>query len=102
MTSAVTFCLLLGSAGAVVAAITGWIFAMEQGYPVEMNTELFSIHRWLGVSCALLSPLLLWVDLLSTKNRKPFRVFLFVVVALVMATGHFGGLLVYGVDLFKL
>lgn len=102
MTSAVTFCLLLGSAGAVVAAISGWVFAMDNGYPIELNTEYYSLHRWLGVACALLSPLLLWIDLLSVKDRRFFRVFLLLVVILVMATGHFGGMLVYGEALFSL
>jgi len=102
MTSAVTFCLLLGSAGAVVAAMTGWIFAMEQGYAVAFNTETHSMHRWLGVACALLAPMLLWVDLLSGKDRRFVRVCLVTVIVVVLATGHFGGMLIYGEDFFSL
>ena len=102
MTSAVTFCLLLGSAGAVIAAITGWIFAIEQGYAIELTTQTPSLHRWLGVGCALASPALLWVDLLSNKDRRLFRVCLLLVIGLVGAVGHFGGLMVYGESFFSL
>ncbi len=102
MTSAVTFCLLLGTAGAVLSAISGWVFAMEQGYVIEMTTETASLHRWLGVLTALAAPVLLWVDLLSNKDRRFFRFCLVVLIALVMATGHFGGVLVYGESLFSL
>jgi uncharacterized membrane protein/mono/diheme cytochrome c family protein len=102
MTSAVTFCLLLGTAGAVLSAISGWVFAMEHGYAIELTTQTASLHRWLGVTSALTSPVLLWIDLLSNKDRRLFRVFLAIVVGLVMATGHFGGMLVYGESLFSL
>ncbi|MFG0250972.1 MAG: DUF2231 domain-containing protein [Phycisphaeraceae bacterium JB051] len=102
MTSAVTFCLLLGTAGAVLSAISGWVFAIEQGYAIEMTTETASLHRWLGVLTALAAPVLLWVDLLSNKDRRFFRFCLAVLIALVMATGHFGGILVYGESLFSL
>ena len=102
MTSAVTFCLLLGSAGAVAAAISGWVFAMDQGYAIELSTKTHSLHRWLGVCCALASPALLWVDLLSNKDRRFFRICLCVLVGMIMATGHFGGLLVYGESFFSL
>ncbi|MBL4700956.1 MAG: hypothetical protein JKX85_06845 [Phycisphaeraceae bacterium] len=102
MTSAVTFCLLLGSAGAVLAAMTGWIFAMDQGYAMAFNTETHSLHRWLGVACALLSPMLLWVDLLSGKDRRFVRFCLITVIVIVLAAGHFGGMLIYGEDLFSL
>ena len=102
MTSAVTFCLLLGTAGAVLSAISGWVFAMEQGYAIEMTTNTASLHRWLGVLTALASPMLLWVDLLSNKDRRFFRFCLTVLIILVIATGHFGGMLVYGESLFSL
>lgn len=102
MTSAVTFCLLLGSASAVMAAITGWIFAMEQGYGIALNTEPHSIHRWLGVSCALACPALLAVDLVSIKDRRIFRACMLGGIALVLAVGHFGGILIYGDALFSL
>lgn len=102
MTSAVTFCLLLGTAGAVAAAITGWIFALEQGYAIELTTQTASLHRWLGVCCALASPALLWVDLLSNKDRRFFRICLCILIGMIMATGHFGGILVYGENFFSL
>lgn len=102
MTSAVTFCLLIGSASAVMAAISGWVFAMEQGYAIGMDTEIHNLHRWLGVACALICPVLLAIDLLSIKDRRFFRYCLLVGIALVLATGHFGGMLIYGDALFSL
>ena len=91
---AVRFCVWVGGAGAVAAAVLGWFFA---GFRFVDDEWVITAHRWLGTGTALL--LLLceraYRDVLS---RCIFRLALFGGAVLVGATGFLGGSLVYGLD----
>jgi uncharacterized membrane protein len=60
-------------------------------------------HRWLGTASAVLAVL---TAVLAARDRRRdargvgFRPALLVTAVLVAATGHFGGVLVYGDDFF--
>ena len=85
---------------AVVAAIAGW----QLGSGVQL-TALLEWHRWLGVTAAVTTvsaaiasvrfapwpSYLLWI----------YRVALFCAALSVAATGHSGGLLVWGADFLR-
>ena len=92
------FCLLLGTAGALLSATLGWFLA---GYEwVDPQWEL-TTHRWLGTGTALFSPLVLALSEWSERRdtawlRYLFRTTLFLGAVLVSVTGFFGGVLVYG------
>ncbi|HEX8038525.1 MAG TPA: c-type cytochrome domain-containing protein [Chryseosolibacter sp.] len=93
--------LLLGSLFAIASAISGYFLRQEGGY----DERLAGIHQNLGISTAVLS---LAVYLLRPKmkswvadpiRRKKARIALFVpLIAVLLATGHFGGSLTHGED----
>jgi uncharacterized membrane protein len=100
------YCLLLGALGSVAAAIMGWSFAAEQGYPgwrvlpSDEEGENFFIHRWLGVAVSVLSCLLLIIAAISrrkndARSSAAWRVGLMIVALLVAWVGHEGGELTY-------
>jgi YHS domain-containing protein/uncharacterized membrane protein len=98
----VRFCVLIGGVSAVVAATLGWFNAGWPDGGESLGDVLFS-HRWLGVGTATLSVIL--IALIEMEARKPTQplsnlttLALFIVAGLVGATGHFGGILVFGPD----
>ena len=90
-----------GAAMAVVAAITGWLFASSP--LVDASTSL-EWHRWLGlggaagaIGAALLSSR---PDVSSHRSAFVYRLTLFATALLVAITGHLGGTLVWGARFF--
>jgi uncharacterized membrane protein/mono/diheme cytochrome c family protein len=97
---AVHFCVVLGSAGAVVAAALGWLDAWGGG---GVGQSALDLHRWLGTAAAgwaLVTTGLSVRDERRGERSIWFRVALFLGAALVGAAGHFGGILVYGEEYF--
>jgi uncharacterized membrane protein len=98
---AVRFCVLLGAAGAAVAAVLGWLLAWG-GYGAG-SPRLLALHRWLGTTAALLavgSAVLSEADARAGRRRPWFRILLFLGALLVGVAGHLGGTLVHGEDFF--
>jgi uncharacterized membrane protein len=91
------FCLVFGASAAVVAAALGWCFA---GFRLADEDWLLTTHRWLGTSTAAWSGLLLWIGSGTAREgtRTVYRAVLFAGATLVMATGFFGGAMLYGLD----
>ncbi len=97
------YCLILGALGATVAAALGWLNAI--GYETHATfagIDVVRIHRWAGVSTAGFSLATLFIALRLVEWRAgfAFRLLLFVTAILVMAAGHFGAMLVFGIDYF--
>ena len=79
-----------GAAGAVVAAVFGWI---HTGLWLG-GTTVMQWHRWTGTILALAAPV---AALLSTRDdRAPFRALLFVIAFALLAQGYLGGELAHG------
>jgi uncharacterized membrane protein/mono/diheme cytochrome c family protein len=97
---AVHFCVVLGAAGAVVAAALGWLDAWGGAGAGQSALDL---HRWLGTAAAgwalVTAGLSAWDERRGVRSRW-FRAALFLGALLVGATGHFGGVLVHGDDFF--
>ena len=98
--AAARFCVLVGAAGAVVAASLGWIHAAFAGYVDDMATVLL-FHRWLGTSVAVWAVATACVSEVSIRRggdgkQRLYRAMLLVGAVLVTITGHFGGTLVFG------
>jgi len=99
--AAVHFCVLLGASGAVTTAALGWLHAWG-GAGVGMPVTL-GLHRWLGTATAGVAVL---TAVLSARDERRgirsgwFRIALVIAAALVGATGHLGGTLVFGDDFF--
>lgn len=96
----VRFCLRVGAAGAVAAAVLGWTRASFSGYSAD-TTTLMSLHRWLGTGAAVFAILALlcveWRDR-GPSRSVPYRAALIASAILVSLAGHFGGLIVHGRD----
>jgi uncharacterized membrane protein/mono/diheme cytochrome c family protein len=88
---AATYCLVLGTLAALPSAGLGLLLAAEGNrHGVELEW-----HRWLGVSVAIFSPLVLWVGHRRPGLRLPL---LLLAAVLVGVTGHTGGTLSYGAE----
>jgi hypothetical protein len=80
--------------------VLGWFYVRDASW-------ILIAHRWLGMSTVTCSGLLLT---LTAMRRRPerrlaqicFAVMLLLVAVLVLATGFFGGALVFGLDHYKL
>lgn len=99
---AARFALTLGAAGAVVAASLGWLAAKGAHYPGDLVRVLF-LHRWAGVSVAVLSLSAAALSYLQERGPRyllAYRVALVLSAGLVGAAGHFGATLIYGTDYF--
>ena len=89
--AAISFSLFWGMVGAIIAAGTGYLLALNGSY----EEALLSNHQWLGFGVAGLSVLLY----LFNKSQSNFYFPLFsVIIVGVLATGHLGGSLTHGSD----
>lgn len=91
---------VVGSFMAIIAASLGWIAADQGNYSREL-AELLFLHRWAGVTVAALAALALPLLLSTVRGNSSvglmlYRIILFLLVALVPVTAHFGGSLIYG------
>jgi uncharacterized membrane protein len=94
------YCLWFGALTAVAAAVLGWFLG---GFYVSDASWLLTAHRWLGTLTTFTAVLLLG---LCEGSRAPerrrtricFRSVLLILTGLVLATGFFGGAVVYGLD----
>lgn len=90
------FCLVLGTLGAVAAALSGWLFA-EHDSPG--GPDLLFRHRWSGVAAAagaVLTSLSAWRWKRGAALARPTGAGLVLTAVLTGLTGHFGGEMVYG------
>jgi mono/diheme cytochrome c family protein/uncharacterized membrane protein len=88
----------LGFLTALPAGALGWCAG---GFHLTDASCLLMTHRWLGsstVACAGLALALGEVSRRSTRFRIWFRVTLFGAAGVALATGFFGGALVFGLD----
>lgn len=97
----VTYCLVLGAAGALVASALGWLAAEAE--PTSGGT--LDLHRWLGIAAAGLAALAAAWRIRSLRGpgtSGPWFRLLLVSAGLVAAVaGHYGAMLVHGNDHFN-
>ena len=100
-------CLLIGTAGAIVASLTGWWYADLQGY-AEWNEidwdDTLCRHRWIGVAMSIVALFVSLLALYSAKAESWFGGFLWrtglILLALVACfEGHIGGELIHSTSI---
>lgn len=99
----VRFCVVIGAAGAVVAAALGWPHAALGGFG-DTPSALLTWHRWLGtfVAAAAVATLIVGeIDARRHSRTAMFRVMLFALALIVTVTAHLGGLLTHGDDFLR-
>jgi mono/diheme cytochrome c family protein/uncharacterized membrane protein len=94
------YCAWFGFLTAMLAAALGWFAA---GFQLSDTSWVLSTHRWLGTSTAAGAAVVLLVSELSRRPEARrslmlFRVAVLCMPVLVLATGFFGGALVFGLD----
>jgi plastocyanin len=90
------WCVIVGAVGAIIAAPLGWAFAVERP-----DSRLLEVHRWLGTVSSAGAVVILLLSEVGHRSARPiwrnaFRTLLFLAVPLVIATGFFGGAMIYG------
>lgn len=89
--SAAGVVLRLGAIGAVLAAILGYLLALEGGY----DDRLVGLHRWTGIATAVVALALVWLE--RRPERPRWYVPLFAAGMVLMGwAGHLGGTLTHG------
>ncbi len=85
--------LLIGSTTAVMSCVTGYVLSQSGDY----ESELIGWHQWMGISLTIYSLGYSWIR--NKKGFKPYRkLFSFVLLILLMITGHLGGSITHGED----
>lgn len=87
-----------GAAGAVVAALFGWI---HTGLWFGGDTVM-QLHRWNGMLIAALGLAAAWIAYRNPQSRLAFRLTLFPIAALLIVQGYMGGELAHGLNHLKL
>jgi uncharacterized membrane protein len=99
----VRYCLVVGAAGAAVAAALGWPHAMLGGFGDNASATL-AWHRWLGTATAAVAIVTAGVgerDARRGSRSRFFRVLVFGLALMVTVTAHLGGMLTHGDDFLK-
>jgi hypothetical protein len=92
--SAVRVLVYGGAAGAVVAAIFGWI---HTGLWFGGDTAM-QVHRWNGMLIAVLGLAMAYLASRASASRTAFRAAIFAMAALVLVQGFLGGELAHGAN----
>jgi uncharacterized membrane protein len=87
-----------GAAGAVVAALFGWI---HTGLWFGGDTVM-QLHRWNGMLSAALGLISAWIAYRNPQSRIALRLTLFLIAALLIVQGFMGGELAHGLNHLKL
>lgn len=81
-----------GAAGAVIAALFGWIHTgLWFGGDAVMQ-----VHRWNGTALAVAGVILAAIAARTTRRRGALRIMLFVIAGAVLLQGYLGGELAHG------
>ena len=94
-------CLRVGAISAVGAAAAGWLMARMPGVDPSATLEW---HRWFGTATAAMAVMAVWITTAgerSTTTRRIDWIALLAAAACVAATGHLGGMLVWGADFLR-
>jgi uncharacterized membrane protein len=99
------FCLFWGFVGAVIAAGSGWLFALQVHRPPELQSALFW-HRWLGSATGFLSGLAWYLVTRTRGTSTPAMRWLrasivWATAGLLAVAAHLGAALVWGLDYFS-
>ncbi len=95
----VAFCVSVAAIGILATVTLGWF---NGGFAIVDDDWAQTVHRWLGTTTAAMT--LITFALLGKTSRQsvgspsrtPFRIALLTTTTLILITGFFGGVLVYG------
>jgi len=101
------FCLIFGTAGAILTSVSG--FPLTTLVYSSYAPPMLLWHKYMGIGVAAAGGLTSLLALLAGKKMKPvgkvrilYFLILLLIAGLVMATGHTGGMLVYGENYYSI
>jgi uncharacterized membrane protein len=92
---AINVVLFAGAFTAILACISGYLLSLEDEY----DTETLNLHKWLGISVALLASLAYGIRkeyFFYSHSKRIYPVSAILLFVLIVTTGHFGGTLTHG------
>lgn len=97
------FCLWFAVLTGAVTGILGWLFA---GFDITNRPELLQTHYWLGSSTVVWAGIVLFIGEFRFRRDRPglrvvYRLALLLAILLVLATGFYGGAMIYGPDHYQ-
>ncbi|MHB1158079.1 MAG: c-type cytochrome domain-containing protein [Phycisphaerales bacterium] len=92
-------CLTLGAAGAIAAAAMGWALWLHTSAAGERETYM-TLHQWVGTAMAVWTAMT-WGLERSKLPRRYYLAALVIAAAGIGLVGHWGGLLVWGVNYYR-
>ena len=90
--------LLVATLTALITAVSGFFLGKETG----SKSELLLLHQWLGGGVAIVSAIWYWLDGRQMKNKLYSKILQVALVALIIFTGHYGGMVTHGEDFLAL
>ena len=84
---------LLGMLSAIVACITGYLLSLSGEY----EEDLKDWHMWMGIGVAVVS-IIMYGSLVLRIFNIQYKILPFVLLSLIIVTGHLGGSLTHGPD----
>jgi uncharacterized membrane protein len=99
------FCLCWGFIAAMMAVVSGWLFALQVHRPPELQSALLW-HRWLGLVAAVLSGLAWFLTVKFGDSSSPVMRWLrasivWAAAGMIAVAAHIGASLVWGLDYFS-
>ena len=91
--SAARISLLIGMITAIIACITGYLLSISEDYDEQMLVR----HKWFAIALAATSVLFFFFYKRITQ-RKINTAICFLLVGLILITGHLGGSITHGAD----
>lgn len=76
----------------LISAITGFILSLDSG----VKGNLILTHQWLGIAVSFI--MVIWYFFESSISRNQIKVIQGFLVIIIVATGHFGGMVTHGQD----
>ena len=101
--------IIMSAITVIPTALFGW-WAADSFHTNDITYEILDSHKWKGLSATFSIILTAWLRLKLVKKRrfenargltKVYRLFLLASVVLIILTGHLGGTLIYGEDLYS-
>ncbi len=92
---AINIVLFAGAFTAILSCISGYFLSMEDEY----DAGTLSLHKWMGISVALLASLAYGIRkgyFFNNHFKKIYPISAVLLLILIITTGHFGGTLTHG------
>ena len=87
--------LLVSALSATASSLSGYLLSISESY----DQEMVSTHKWLGITLTIINWIIYFkINYLLNTSVRNYRISLFVVLFVMILTGHLGGSLTHGSD----